>query len=93
MSNIVKLKLVPQVEQEEAPPLATPKSLEEAIQNGITSSAYRNQKDFRPTAQHVEQHVLDYLAQKVCAAMVDNLTIEELWALIIGGNPKLKRKP
>lgn len=57
----------------------TPKTLNGAITNGIPF----NDEFTAAQAESIETHVRDFLSQKFTTAMIANLTLTELWELII----------
>ena len=59
----------------------SPKSLIQSIKNGLEDSGYDYSEK---SADIIEQHVKDYLAQKFNVAMLKKeLTVWDLWLLIV----------
>jgi hypothetical protein len=69
---------------------ATPKTLNEAISNGLYSFGLSNRE--RPAPDVIEAHLRDFLAQKIGAAMLGTDSLETkkalqlLWEKITGEN-------
>lgn len=69
----------------------TPKTLTEAISNGLRDTA-RVVPGLFDTSDVVALHVKDFLAQKFSAVMLLDKGAEELWAMLFPEETSLKQK-
>lgn len=56
--------------------LSTPKTLQEAIGNGIREATLNGSSN---SGKHIEAHVKDFLAQRFGAAMLQEQPVKDLW--------------
>jgi len=65
--------------------MGTPKTLEQAIKNGLNEVATRIEFGATPDSSAViEMHVRDFLAQKFTPDVLDNPKVVALWTRVTG---------